>query len=221
MIATAAAVDETLHPLILARMEADDGQHPAVLEQRLGSGEAAVQLAQLVIDPHAERLERAGRRIARAAPSALGGTDGRCQLLGARDRSRVAPSDNGAGDTTGVGLAAELPQHARQLGIADGPQRSAAVGPWWLIRMSSEPERWNEKPRAASSSWNDETPGRGLCLGPAEPASASSSAIAPNLPSIMVNRGSAAASSRPRSTACGSRSIPTTRHGAAASKARL
>ena len=36
--------------------------------------------------------------------------------------------------------------------------RSAAVGPLRLMRMSSGPSPRNEKPRAGSSSWNDDTP---------------------------------------------------------------
>lgn len=48
-------------------MKADDRQPSAGLQRRFGGGQAALQLAQLVVHADADRLEAARRRIARIA----------------------------------------------------------------------------------------------------------------------------------------------------------
>ena len=90
------------------------------------------------------------------------------------------------------------------------------------MRMSSGPSRVKEKPRAASSSWGEETPRSSTApssrLTPWPPSSVAAS---PKQPSIMVKLGQVRASARPRATAAGSRSIASTRPAPAARIARL
>ena len=61
--ASRARAQESLDAAVLERMEGDDGEPAAGLQQRLGGGEAAVELAELVVHGDAQRLEGAGRRI--------------------------------------------------------------------------------------------------------------------------------------------------------------
>ena len=61
--AAAARAQETLHPAVLERMERDDREPAAGHQQALGRREAAVELAQLVVDGDAQRLEGAGRGV--------------------------------------------------------------------------------------------------------------------------------------------------------------
>src|SRR6059058_6085707 len=75
-------------------MEGDDGEPSAGLQQRFGPGEAAVELAQLVVHGDAKGLEAAGR-----------GIDG-IALLGAENLADDGGKLGGAGDGS-LGPAAE------------------------------------------------------------------------------------------------------------------
>ena len=55
--------DEALDDAVLERMEGDDGQPAAGLQRPLGGKQRAGELAELVIDEDAQRLEDAGRRV--------------------------------------------------------------------------------------------------------------------------------------------------------------
>ena len=59
----AAPAQKLLDPPILERVERHDGEPAAGRQQLLGGGEAAIELAELVIDGDPQRLERPGRRI--------------------------------------------------------------------------------------------------------------------------------------------------------------
>ena len=59
-----AGAHEFLDRAVLQRMEGDDGEPAARRQHLLGGGEAALELAQLVVHGDAQRLEGARRRIA-------------------------------------------------------------------------------------------------------------------------------------------------------------
>ena len=61
--AAAALGEKRLDDAVLERMERHDHQPAAGLEHALGRGRAGGELAQLVVDEDAQRLERAGRRM--------------------------------------------------------------------------------------------------------------------------------------------------------------
>src|SRR5947208_13346787 len=59
----AAAPQEGFDPDVFERMEGDDGEPSARLQQAFGGNQAAVELAELVIDRDAQGLKGAGGRI--------------------------------------------------------------------------------------------------------------------------------------------------------------
>ena len=102
----AARAQESLDPAVLERMEGDDGEPAARRQQPLGGGQAAVELAELVVDRDAQRLEGAGRGIDAAGAGGTARRTSRGELAGAGERRLLAGGDDGAGDAAGEALLA-------------------------------------------------------------------------------------------------------------------
>src|SRR6202012_3349895 len=85
-----ALAQEQLDGAVFERMERDDREAAAGLEQPVGGGEAAGQLAQLVIHIDAQRLEGPGRRVDAVAAAGDDRADDAGERRGALDR-RLAP----------------------------------------------------------------------------------------------------------------------------------
>ena len=96
----------------------DDGEPAARLQHALGGGEAVHQLAQLVVDVDAQRLEDARGRMPAGdllpPQHALGQFS---QLGRARERLLAAAGDDGAGDGAGAALVAQVEEDVGEVRI--------------------------------------------------------------------------------------------------------
>ena len=92
-------LNELFDDAIFERVETDDREPAADLEQLQRARERAAQLAELVIDVHAQRLEGAGRGILSGLAGAHYACDQLRQFQGTRQRMRGAVGDDGRGDT--------------------------------------------------------------------------------------------------------------------------
>jgi hypothetical protein len=205
-------------------MEGDDGQPPAGLQQRLGAGEAAVELAELVVHGDAQRLEAARRRIDGVALlRAEDAADDSGKLAGAGDRALGAAADDGAGDRSGallLAIAEEDVGELRLVQLVDQIGRARALAAHAHVER---PVARKEKPRSASSSCMEETPRSSATpSADATPLAARRSSISPKRPSTRVNLpAKLSARGAPSAMARGSRSRPTTRQSADSRMARL
>jgi hypothetical protein len=156
--------EKRLDAAILQGMERDDGETAAGREQRLGADQPTVDLAELVVDVDAQRLERARRRVddIGAALRCGGAAHDLGQFERAGDRPRGAGRHDGACDRPRPALLAigedeigeiALVQLVDRLGgtragavhahveRAVGAERKAALGPRQLHRRNAEVER--------------------------------------------------------------------------------
>jgi hypothetical protein len=77
------------------------------------------------------------------------------ELAGALDRPR---GDDRAGDAARLRLLAIAVDDVGDLGFVGLVEEVGGARPSWLMRMSSGPSAWKEKPRSAWSSCMEETP---------------------------------------------------------------
>jgi len=98
---------EILDDAVLERMERDDDEPAAGRKQALGRNEPVREAAKLVVDEDAQRLERAGRRVNVAGPSAHDAGDDRRELRRRADRLLAACGDDRPGDGARVAFLAE------------------------------------------------------------------------------------------------------------------
>src|SRR5204863_3524215 len=89
------ALHEALDHSILEGVEADDRGRPAGGEGPERAGKATLELPELVVDEHAQRLERAGRRMLAGLARAHGGPDEGGELAGAGERMSAPRRDDG------------------------------------------------------------------------------------------------------------------------------
>ena len=103
-------------------MEADHDQAPAGRERGNRLWQRALDLAELVVDVDAQRLERAGRRMsARLAPR-HGRRDDAGEPAGRLDGAGLARADDRARDASGMALLAEARDHGRDLALVRARQ---------------------------------------------------------------------------------------------------
>ena len=88
-------------------MECHDDEPAAGLEHLLGRGQAGGELGKLLVDEHAQRLERPGRRMDGAGTRMHDAGDDLGERVRGTDRRRAAGSDDGAGNGAGMALLAE------------------------------------------------------------------------------------------------------------------
>ncbi len=141
-------------------MEGYDDQAAVRFQHLLGVQQRAHQLAALVIDEHAQRLESArGRMRAFALPPSQRALDEIGEIERGGEGLVLPPMHDGAGDAAGAGLFAKNMEDIREFGLGqlvDGVGR--AKDHVCAIRISSGPSRMKEKPRSASSIWKEDTP---------------------------------------------------------------
>ena len=101
-------IDEPLDPAILQAVEGDQNQPAAGPQQGGRRLEQPLDLAQLVIDRDAQRLEHLGCRRAAGLAAALGAGDHGGEVGGGGDRLLGASGDDGPGDAPGLRLVAEV-----------------------------------------------------------------------------------------------------------------
>ena len=108
--------DEALDDAVLERMEGDDGEPAAWLQHALGGEQCAGELAELVIDEDAQRLEDAGGRMDLVLRVAA---DMRLDRIGkverALERALLAPPLDHPRDAAGMPLLAEEAEDAREI----------------------------------------------------------------------------------------------------------
>ena len=209
--------DEALDDAVLERMEGDHGQPAAGLQHALGRKQRPRQLAELVVDEDAQRLEDARRRMDLVARLAA---DMRLDRVGKVERALERPARRGASRSCGRCARHGALRRAGRRCASRSPAlkrltTSAALAPACAMRMSSGPSARKEKPRSASSICIEETPmssttpsaSVGMLRRDARTAPAPASAVRPH----------AASSARPASIASGSRSIAMTEAPAASS----
>ena len=154
------ALHEVLHRPILERMEADHREAPAGAEHLERRGKTALELAELVVDVHAQRLEGARRRmLARLAGAHRAGDQGG-ELRRARDRllaraPRRSPARRGARSALRRSVAITWRISSTPARASHAETGSPRVG---SMRMSSGPSARKLKPRPGSSSCGEETP---------------------------------------------------------------
>src|SRR5207248_370143 len=83
------ALHEALDHSILEGVEADDREPPAGGEGPERADEATLELPELVVDEHAQRLERARRGMFAGLARAHGGADQGGELAGAGEPARA------------------------------------------------------------------------------------------------------------------------------------
>ena len=112
-------LEEGLDDAVLERMERHDGEPATGLQQRFGRNQRRRELAELVVDVDAERLEHAGRwmtsRLPATADDALDETR---ELSCARERLRLAIGDDGARNGAGSPLLAQMEEDVGELRLA-------------------------------------------------------------------------------------------------------
>ena len=115
---TGTAGEELLHQPVLERVEGDDEKPAAGSQHTLGGAEPGCKLAQLVVDVHAQRLERArgGMAAGDALAAEHAGDEGR-ELGRAREGLLATPPEDGAGDAAGAALLAEVVEDVGEEGF--------------------------------------------------------------------------------------------------------
>ena len=95
-------------------MKRHDGKATAGLEQPLGCAKAAHELGELVVDRDAQRLEGPRRGMGQfATPRRRDARDEAGELEGGSERLCLAVGDDGARDSAGGALLAEVEQNVR------------------------------------------------------------------------------------------------------------
>src|SRR5262245_15205449 len=106
---TGAPREEMLHEPVLERVEGDEDEAATGSQDALGGAETGGELAELIVDVHAQRLERArGGMAAGDALAAKDAGDEGGELRCAREGLLAAPREDGAGDAAGAALLAEV-----------------------------------------------------------------------------------------------------------------
>ena len=213
--------DEALDDAVLERMEGDDGEPAAGLQRPLGGKQRAGELAELVIDEDAQRLEDAGGRVDLvlriAADMRL---DGVGKVERALERALLAPPLDHARDAAGMPLLAEEAEDACEVALLEAVDdvggAHAGLAPCACRaarrcgrrsrdragRAASRRRRCRARRRRPSSSANSSSREKGACTSLSRPANA-------------------AARSAPAAIASGSRSIAMTSAPAASSALRI
>ena len=219
-----AELEEALDDAVLERVEGDDGEPAARRERTLGGGEAAGELAELVVDRDAQRLEAAGRGVRLAGLRARQQALDQAGELQRGGEGRAPPvGDDGAGDAAGRALLAVLVEEVGERGFG---QAVDEVGGRWGRPGSSacragrpSGRRSRGRPgRAASRRRRRRAPRR---RAPDGPASAAMRSSVPKVPARRSRRpAKSPAQAAARASASGSRSTPITRVAPASSSAR-
>src|SRR5262249_31814359 len=102
--------EEVLDCTVLERVEGDDHCQAVVGEERRELGEVKIELPQLVVHRHAQRLERTGRRMNGVTATRHDASD----QIGERSSGRWPVGLDGAGDPPRVTLFTELEDDIRQ-----------------------------------------------------------------------------------------------------------
>jgi hypothetical protein len=109
--------EELLSDPVLERVERDDRETPSGTKDPNGGLEALLEILELAIDRDAQRLEDARRRIDAASTLCLHARYESAEIVRGEERlARAATHDRG-GDTTRLGLLAELAERAAQLAL--------------------------------------------------------------------------------------------------------
>ena len=112
-----------LHDAIFERVERQNHESPARCQPRGGAREKAVQSFELAIDPDANRLKRARRRIDACVSLAWNGSPHDVRQLPRRlDQSRLLDVDDRARHAPRVTLLTELVDHVCERLLVDGCQ---------------------------------------------------------------------------------------------------
>ena len=141
--------EELLDDAVLERVEGHHREAAAGLEEPLGGGEAAHELAELVVDRDAQGLEGARRRMGQlAAPRRgdAGDEPGKLERRGERLRRPVG--DDGAGDAAGGALLAEMKQDVGDRRLVLVAQDVGGGAPARLPSACREARRTGAKSRA-------------------------------------------------------------------------
>ena len=144
VLGTAPGGQEVLHDPVFERMERDHHQPAARREDALRGGQPLRELAELVVDVEAQRLERARRRMDVAGPAMHHAGDDVGERAGGRDRPFAARRDDGAGDGAGAALLAEEKDDVGEValgGLRDHVGRRRTGGAHAHVERPVEPER--------------------------------------------------------------------------------
>jgi hypothetical protein len=140
----AARLEERFDAAVFERMKRHDGQAAAGGEQPLRCREAAIEFAKLVVDPDAQRLERARRRIDGLRRGVHDPPHDGGQFQRARNRALGAVRDNGARNAARLPLFAVAEQDIGEFGFAqlvDGVGGCRAVAAHAHVERAVEAER--------------------------------------------------------------------------------
>ena len=127
------------HHAVLKRMETDHCQATARREQRQRLREHALQLAEFIVDPHAQRLEGACRGVLAGLARRHGALDELGQLPRAQQGPDGAFAFDGVGDAAREAFLPEGGDHAAHF-LARGPGQPVTDG-FAALRVHAHVER--------------------------------------------------------------------------------
>ena len=105
---------------ILERVERDDREAATGAKDRQRGLEAASEVAELVVDGHAERLEHPGGRVDLAGAASLHARDEAAEFICGEERTAGPPADDRARDARGLGLLTELGEDPPEVALLPG-----------------------------------------------------------------------------------------------------
>jgi hypothetical protein len=138
--------EELFRDPVFERVERNDRETTTRTQYTCGRLEALLKVLELAIDGDAERLEHTRRRIDAATTLCLHSRDEAAEIVSREERLSDPATHDGGGDTTSLGLLAELAECAAQLtlvpAVHDVGRRDAEVRVGahvqWAFRAKAE-----------------------------------------------------------------------------------